>query len=82
MSSKSDDSLPDPRSICCLILRDLVTTDLEGAQGDTVTGLYGMLKGAIQDMTMQLVTTIQTAFMKGSRFKDKDLDRKSGFSLP
>jgi hypothetical protein len=27
----------------------------EGAQGDTVTGLYGMLKGAIQDMTMQLV---------------------------
>jgi hypothetical protein len=28
MSSKSDDSLPDPLSICCLILRDLVTTDL------------------------------------------------------
>jgi hypothetical protein len=54
----------------------------EGAQGDTVTGLYGMLKGAIQDMTMQLVTTIQTAFMKGSRFKDRDLDRKSPQSLP
>jgi len=30
----------------------------DGAQGDTVTGLYGMLKGAIQDMTTQLVTTI------------------------
>ena len=41
-----------------------------------------MLKGAIQDMTMQPVTTIQTAFMKGSRFKDKDLDRKSSQSLP
>jgi hypothetical protein len=41
-----------------------------------------MLKSAIQDMTTQLVTTIQTAFMKGSRSKDRDLDRKSPRSLP
>ena len=30
----------------------------DGAQRDTITGLYRMLKGAIQDMTTQLVTTI------------------------
>lgn len=54
----------------------------EGAQGDTVTRLYGMLKGAFHDMTTQLVTTIQTALMKGSRSQDMDLDRKSPQSLP
>jgi hypothetical protein len=45
-----------------------------------ISGVF--IKSAIQDMTTQLVPTIQTAFMKGSRSKDRDLDRKSPRSLP